>query len=217
MTGVELDAQRLQWGQGIVERILIIYQAYEVYSPLGGGGLRRLEMRAFFFKALVESTGVQRSHSPRDGFFQGSVTARPKGVFPHGGGGGNYKLETRKQKLEIGKAKRKQIPRCARNDRRGLRWDQKWPVRFWMGCSGNGRTRTSNRFVVARSERPYLVVAAQQSCGVSTITIVSNMNNPCAGVGATGRNGVHSLRNASCAPLGELHDLWLRLELRGHY
>src|SRR6267154_3439108 len=33
--------------------------------------------------------------------------------------------------------------------------------------------RTSNRFVVARRERPYLVIAAQQSCGVSTITIVS--------------------------------------------
>src|SRR5260370_17294777 len=93
-----------------------------------------------------------------------------------------------------------------------------------MGCSGNGRTRVSNRFVVARSERTYMVITAQQSCGVSTITIVSNMNNPCAGVGATGRNGVHfkchprvALRNASCAPLGELHDFWLRLEFRGPY
>ena len=84
--------------------------------------------------------------------------------------------------------------------------------------------RTSNRFVVARRERPYLVIAAQQSCGVSTITIVSNMNNPCAGVRAAGCNGVHfkchprvALRNTCGAPLGELHDLWLCLELRGHY
>src|SRR5260370_11307161 len=138
-------------------------------------------MRDLFFKARVESTGVQRSHSPRDGFFQGSVTARPKGVFPHGGGGGNYKLETRKQKLEIGKAKRKQIPRCARNDRRGLRWDQKWPVRFWMGCSGNGRTRSSNTFLVERSQRSYLVATPRDCVLFFSIQVLLNKKNPKTG------------------------------------
>src|SRR5260370_21526851 len=53
-----------------------------------------------------------RTGHPR-GIFQGSLAARPKRVFPHGGGGGNCKLETRKQILEMGKAKEEHIPPAA--------------------------------------------------------------------------------------------------------
>ena len=94
-------------------------------------------------------------------------------------------------------------------------WPAKLPSVPWRGAS--------NCFVVTGSKRPYLVIAAQESRGVGAITIVTDMNNPCAGVGAAWRNRVHvkdhpgaSLRNARSAPFGELDHFRLGVEMRCH-
>src|SRR5271170_94117 len=81
----------------------------------------------------------------------------------------------------------------------------------------------SDFLVLAGSQRPDLIVAAQKSCAVGTITIVANVDDPSTGVGAAWRDAIDikdhpraAVGNTLGAPCGELHHFRLGLEMRGH-